>query len=166
MKHKHHIIPKHMGGTDDPSNLIELTPAEHAEAHRILFEKYNRWQDYVAWQGLLKLNENFDAAKESMIMGGKKGSTISNNQWKDPELKAKRIEKFKKSMEGKWNGIGKTGSANPSSKDYIIIYEDGRQEKITSLKMWCDNKGLKYNTVYTQCIGRGKSFKGIKITKI
>ena len=21
--HKHHIIPKHIGGTDDPSNLIE-----------------------------------------------------------------------------------------------------------------------------------------------
>ena len=25
MKHKHHIIPKHKGGTDDPSNLVELT---------------------------------------------------------------------------------------------------------------------------------------------
>ena len=34
MKHKHHIIPRHMGGTDDPSNLIELTIEEHAEAHR------------------------------------------------------------------------------------------------------------------------------------
>ena len=25
MKHKHHIIPKHAGGTDDPDNLIELS---------------------------------------------------------------------------------------------------------------------------------------------
>jgi len=33
MKHKHHIVPKHMGGSDDPSNLIELTIEEHAEAH-------------------------------------------------------------------------------------------------------------------------------------
>ena len=40
MKHKHHIIPKHMGGTDDPSNLIELSVEEHAEAHKVLFEKY------------------------------------------------------------------------------------------------------------------------------
>jgi predicted molibdopterin-dependent oxidoreductase YjgC len=32
MKHKHHIIPKHMGGTDDESNIIELTIEEHAEA--------------------------------------------------------------------------------------------------------------------------------------
>jgi len=52
MKHKHHIIPKHMGGTDDPSNLIELTVEEHAEAHRLLWEKYGNWQDNVAWKAL------------------------------------------------------------------------------------------------------------------
>jgi hypothetical protein len=28
-KHIHHVIPLHMGGTDEPSNLIELTIAEH-----------------------------------------------------------------------------------------------------------------------------------------
>ena len=27
-----------MGGPDDPNNLIELTIAEYAEAHRILWE--------------------------------------------------------------------------------------------------------------------------------
>jgi len=32
MKHKHHIIPKHMGGSDDPENLIELTIEEHVES--------------------------------------------------------------------------------------------------------------------------------------
>ena len=31
--HKHHIIPKHIGGTDDPSNLVDLTIEEHAEAN-------------------------------------------------------------------------------------------------------------------------------------
>jgi hypothetical protein len=50
--HKHHIIPKHMGGSDDPSNIIELTVEEHAEAHKILWEKYGRWQDEIAWKGL------------------------------------------------------------------------------------------------------------------
>lgn len=55
IKHKHHIIPKHIGGTDDPSNLIELTIEEHAEAHKKLYEQYGRWQDKVAWQGLANL---------------------------------------------------------------------------------------------------------------
>jgi hypothetical protein len=31
--HKHHIIPKHAGGTNDPSNLIELTIEEHAAGY-------------------------------------------------------------------------------------------------------------------------------------
>lgn len=50
--HRHHIVPKHAGGTDDPSNLILLTIEEHAEAHRKLYEEHGRWQDYVAWQTL------------------------------------------------------------------------------------------------------------------
>ena len=50
--HKHHIIPKHMGGTDDPSNLVELTVEEHAEAHKKLFEEYGQWQDEIAWKCL------------------------------------------------------------------------------------------------------------------
>ena len=52
MKHLHHIIPKYMGGTDDSSNLIELTVEEHAEAHRLLYEQHGNWQDYCAWQAL------------------------------------------------------------------------------------------------------------------
>ena len=52
MRHKHHITPKHMGGTDGPSNLVTLTIEEHAEAHRILFEHHGHWQDEVAWKTL------------------------------------------------------------------------------------------------------------------
>jgi hypothetical protein len=48
------MIPKHAGGTDDPSNLVELTPEAHAEAHRKLYEEYGRWQDEAAWKGLSK----------------------------------------------------------------------------------------------------------------
>ena len=55
IKHKHHIIPKHAGGTDEPSNLIELTIEEHAEAHRILFETYGKKEDELAWKGLAGL---------------------------------------------------------------------------------------------------------------
>ena len=50
--HSHHIIPKHAGGTDHPDNIARLTPEEHAEAHRLLYEKYGRWQDKKAYEGL------------------------------------------------------------------------------------------------------------------
>ena len=64
MKHLHHIVPKHMGGTDDPSNLIELSVEEHAEAHRVLYEKYGKWQDKVAWQGLAGLIGHDEVMRE------------------------------------------------------------------------------------------------------
>jgi len=50
--HWHHILPRHAGGSNSPSNLVQLTVAEHAEAHRILYEMHGRWQDKVAWRFL------------------------------------------------------------------------------------------------------------------
>jgi hypothetical protein len=62
--HKHHIVPRHIGGSDDPDNLIELSIAEHAEAHRKLYEEYGRWQDKIAWQGLVGLIGHDEILKE------------------------------------------------------------------------------------------------------
>lgn len=36
--HSHHIVPRHLGGTDDSSNLVLLHPYDHAIAH------YVRWK--------------------------------------------------------------------------------------------------------------------------
>lgn len=88
MKHTHHIIPRHMGGSDDPSNLIELTIEEHADAHRLLYEQHGHWQDKVAWQGLLGLigheeimREMYDARKGAgNFFYGKKHSEESKRK--------------------------------------------------------------------------------------
>lgn len=74
MKHKHHIIPRHMGGTDDESNLVELTIEEHAEAHRKLYEEHGRWEDYLAWQGLAGLMTKEELVKEMLKEAGRKGA--------------------------------------------------------------------------------------------
>jgi hypothetical protein len=70
--HKHHIIPKHMGGTDEPSNLVLLTVEEHAEAHRKLFEQYGKKQDELAWKGLLGLIDKEEMSRELASLNGKK----------------------------------------------------------------------------------------------
>jgi len=54
-KHTHHIVPRHMGGSDEPSNLIELTIEEHADAHKKLWEEHGLYEDYLAWTGLSKM---------------------------------------------------------------------------------------------------------------
>lgn len=69
--HKHHIVPRHVGGTDDSSNLILLTIEEHAEAHRILYETYGRWQDRVAWLTLSKQITCAEAIKMAQSLANK-----------------------------------------------------------------------------------------------
>ena len=39
-KEKHHILPRCMGGSDDSSNLVELTAREHFIAHLLLLKMY------------------------------------------------------------------------------------------------------------------------------
>lgn len=64
MKHLHHIVPKHMGGTDDPDNLVYLTVEEHALAHKKLYEEHGCWQDKLAWQGLSGLISKEEIMKQ------------------------------------------------------------------------------------------------------
>ena len=41
-----------MGGTDDPSNLVEVTIEEHAELHLDLYLTHGQWEDWYAFMGL------------------------------------------------------------------------------------------------------------------
>lgn len=97
MKHMHHILPKHMGGTDEESNLVELTIEEHAEAHRKLYEEHGKIEDKLAWQGLSGLICKNDIIKELYSEGGKKGGKSKPSQ----ETK----NKISNSVSGENNGM-------------------------------------------------------------
>lgn len=92
--HKHHIIPKHMGGSDDPSNLILLTVEEHAEAHRQLFEKYGCWQDHVAWKALSGILPKQEIIKEIQKNANK--GRIPSSETREKMSLAKKGRKISK----------------------------------------------------------------------
>ena len=71
MKHKHHIIPRHMGGSDDPSNLIELSVEEHANAHLKLYEQYGKKEDLCAYYMLSGKSQDPEFKKIVCSLGGK-----------------------------------------------------------------------------------------------
>jgi hypothetical protein len=75
LKHRHHIIPKHAGGSDEEKNLIELTVEEHAEAHKFLYETYGKHEDYLAWKGLEGIIPKAEIIQELNSLGGKKGGS-------------------------------------------------------------------------------------------
>jgi hypothetical protein len=90
MLHKHHIIPRHAGGTNDPSNIIMLTVEEHANVHKKLYEEYGRWQDEVAYRML----SGQISAQDATIEAIKKTQTGRKHSFEE-------IEKRRKSRIGK-----------------------------------------------------------------
>ena len=160
--HKHHIIPRHAGGTDDPSNLVGLTVEEHANAHKVLYEKEGRWQDKLAWQGLSG-QISMDKAKELAILeGGSKGranlstegrkrmsaNATCNNLSRTPdELKAigKKISESKK-------------GTRILTYRYKVVAPDGTVTIADDLKMFCKENNLKSNKMYTIATPTSKEF--------
>ena len=112
MKHKHHIIPRHAGGTDDPSNLVYLTVEEHAEAHKKLYEKYGRWQDYSAWQGL-----SGRMGKEEIIRYIQREANLGNQHFKGKTHSDKHKKKLSKVMKESRKNIKTMGHFEPHTKE-------------------------------------------------
>ena len=64
--HWHHIVPRHEGGSDEPSNLIQLTVEEHAEAHKLLWEQNGKLEDKFAWLMLAGLKTEGEVARKEL----------------------------------------------------------------------------------------------------
>jgi len=59
---KHHIVPKHAGGTDEDANMIVLTYRQHILAHLLLYRKYKRYEDITAYKLMTGLPEERKSA--------------------------------------------------------------------------------------------------------
>lgn len=71
MKHKYHIIPKHMGGSDDTSNIVELSVEEHSQAHLRLYEQYGKKEDLCAYYMLSGRSQDPEFRRLYSSLGGK-----------------------------------------------------------------------------------------------
>lgn len=135
MKHTHHIIPKHMGGTDDPSNLIELTVEEHAEAHRILYEEHGKQEDFMAWQMLKGQIGKDEALYMARSIGGKK--TMTEEQ--KVNYKTAAIEREKKMREDgrlleRNKKISEAMKGHKKSKEHLENWKKSREENFKKRK--------------------------------
>ena len=140
MKHWHHIIPKHMGGSDDSSNLVLLTIEEHAEAHKKLWEQHGRWQDKIAWKtlsGQITIQE----AREQMMK--------YNNPMCKPEVLAKMSGNNHWSKREKNKDKKLFGEINPMHKPEVI-------EKMSGNNHWSKRPGKIHNAKVNHPKGSSK----------
>ena len=150
-----------MGGTDEPSNLIELTVEEHAEAHRLLWEKYGHKQDELAWKGLAGIIGKEELLHELFVMAGKKSrppvghKANLGRKWSD-EVKQKisiATKGIKKTEEHKIKiGLGNT-------KNWIITKPDGTKIEIKNLQKYCMENNLNNSKMSSVASGLRKHHK-------
>jgi hypothetical protein len=159
MKHVHHIIPRYLGGTDDPSNLVELTVEEHAEAHRKLYEQHGNWQDKVAWQGLAGLIGHDEIMRE--MWNSRKGEKNSYYGKKHtPEIRKKISEACKgKQLETKKPTVSKALKERWKTQDHFNKGKEPWNKGKTGVQ---NTYGIEHALVHSKpCRYNGNVYHGI-----
>jgi hypothetical protein len=146
--HTHHIVPRHMGGSDDPSNLIKLTVEEHAEAHLKLYEEHGSKFDYIAYLALSN-QIGYEEATYMKLLGPKnwseeglrrlseaaKARTGEKNPFYGKTHNEESKQKNREAHTGSNNWItGVDPSLLPYTKKYEITYPNGETKQVAGLK--------------------------------
>jgi hypothetical protein len=183
LTHKHHIIPRYKGGTDDPENLVEVTVTQHTMYHYCNYQLWGNVEDYVAWRGLSGQISTADFLYEK--------SKIANL----PENREKQKKKFKeiKHQQGEKNSqYGKMWITNGTKKGtyrinkneaipegfrkgricfdendldriYVITAPTNEVIKTKYLMNFCVEHNLTHRVMLRAAKKRGKSHKGYTV---
>lgn len=167
--HRHHITPKHMGGTDDPSNIVIVTIEEHANLHKQLWEDLHCWQDFVAWKMLSGQITKAEAIKLAQSEGAK---NRKKRFGKDNHFYGKKHkDEIKRQISNKKKGTeppnkGKFGENNNQSKIWEITDPEGNIFIIKGLVEFCRQNKLAYQAMGQVALGKLKHHKKYKCRRL
>lgn len=94
----HHVVPKCMGGSDNPDNLVRLTPEEHYVAHLLLVKMYPSEQKLVYAANMMTVGSPNVKRSNNKSAGWLRRELARNlrNMMSDPERKSQYSERMKK----------------------------------------------------------------------
>jgi general stress protein YciG len=75
--HKHHIIPRYVGGLDTSENLVDVTVTQHAMFHFCNYQLWGNEEDRIAWRGLSGLITMDEIKREAQLLGAKKAGQVT-----------------------------------------------------------------------------------------
>ena len=131
--HKHHKLPKYKGGTDDKSNIVLLTPENHAKLHLLRYHIFGDIRELGAYYAL-----------KGMTLEARKLSLQAANK----ALKDSNYAKLKE--------LGKR-SADWTSKEYIVTSPAGCEIKVKNLRKFCRDYGFSRRCFKNQLNGFTKN---------
>ena len=175
-----------MGGTDDPSNIIELSVEDHAEAHRKLWEEHGIQYDFIAWRCLSGQITNEEAQKEAVRFANTGRPSWNKGKKTDKATRAKLSQahmghtpwnKGKPGSQVPWNK-GMLGSQVPWNKGKLLDethkqnlagsydiekVDTGEIFNVVNLRTWCRENGVSDGTLHQTYAGTRQSCKGYRI---
>jgi len=118
--HVHHLVPKHFGGSNDPSNLVKVNKAMHAFMHRLRYLETGDYLDCCAanlLSGSWTADEARKAAAAEGIRRSKKAKAAARQNWQnysktDRHKETSRLGSLNQSLEDKAKG-GKIAGKKP-----------------------------------------------------
>lgn len=153
MKHNHHLLPKHLGGTDDPSNIVKgISVTRHAMFH------YANWQlrgsegDRIAYKALAGLIGKEEIVEMVLSFASKRGGQAAKESGQLREAALRQPRHVRQSIGrklSKWNDNHR-GKNKRNSRQTVFNSRQWERhfhvhEKITERKI-----GKKLGTVIAQ----------------
>lgn len=163
MKHKHHIIPKHRGGTNEPSNLIEVTPIQHAMFHFCEWKLWGDYKDFCAYKMILGdvKNPEFRRARAKAFADIRVKRARESGVY-DFETSRERGMKGNKSQRDKFKKEGRT----IAEQTWLVTTPQGEVLKISNLKKFCREHNLLPNKMCEVGKGKWKQHRGYTCKKL
>lgn len=169
---KHHIVPKSLGGDDNQSNLVILTPREHFIAHLLLAKIYKGGMVRAAY--LMSGKKQYTSKTYDSLR--KQYSELRKGQppWNKGKSVGPCTEERKMLLSNYWKGIPKTESHTKNISKGKIGHTAGMTGKNhseeTKKKMSANMKGARGSQKRIEkcphCVDTNVSHRHIKFCKI
>lgn len=163
--HLHHIIPRYAGGNDDSSNLIALTPIQHAMWHYASWMRLGDCREFCSYKMLLGDINNPEFRKAAAMRGGlamKRLAQTEEGQRRLSENGAKAGKLGNKAQRNRFKQEGRT----IAEKTWLITTPSGEQFQITNLAKFCRENGLSKCHLSAVSKGKRKHHRGYKVEKL
>ena len=185
--HEHHIIPRYMGGTNAPENLVKVTTTQHAMFHYCNYQLWGNEEDKFAWLGLSGLVD-----KDELMLEVHKFAIELARTPEAIEKKKKKLKEIKHQQGEKNSQYGKIWITNGTKEGtyrinkgesipqgfrkgrisrnndsinyyYIITTPEGEIVKTKYLLDYCDRNNLQQTHMYQVLNGKRTHHKGYKV---
>lgn len=163
MRHRHHIIPRYEGGSDDDGNLVTLTPTQHAMWHYAEWMRKSNYKDYCAYKMILG-DVNNPAFKSAQMKAFQDKIQSGAREWRKGNIT--QVREHAQQNNRIQRQVLKEQGRTIAEKKWLITTPTGDDVVITNMAQYCRENDLCKSKMTLVAQGIRKQHKGYKCHKL